>query len=280
MRRPRGFAVLIVLLAMGFLALLAMQITASGRSETRVSQDLITAASLEVAAEGAIRHAAFEALAAQNPQFRPGPSVHEIRVGSVTVLVRLQNEADRVNLNTGSLVLLQALMVVLGTPPAQAAHGAASILDWRTSGDMPRPNGARTPQYRAAGLGYGPPGTPFQSVDELRYVLGMTPGLFAKMAPHLTVWTDGDPDLSTQDAVVAEALVDTGGTPEDATSAPDSQTDTVLRVTALAIDRGGARSLLTEVVTIGIQDRLPKLRILFRSRCEAPKGSLSFASCV
>jgi type II secretory pathway component PulK len=44
-----------------------------------------------------------------------------------------------------------------------------------------------------------PAGTPFRSVGELRDVLGMTPELFAGLAPDLTVLTDGDRDLSTRD---------------------------------------------------------------------------------
>jgi hypothetical protein len=39
----------------------------------------------------------------------------------------------------------------------------------------------------------------------------MRPGLLALLRPHLTVFTDGDPDHSTRDPVVMAALVDTEG---------------------------------------------------------------------
>ena len=41
-----------------------------------------------------------------------------------------------------------------------------------------RPNGAEAPDYRAAGLKYGPSNAPFETVGELARVLGMTPASF------------------------------------------------------------------------------------------------------
>lgn len=278
-RRDRGFALLIVLLAMGLLALLATQIAAAGRNGIAASGNLGEAAALEAAAEGAIRQAAFEVFAVRDPAFRPGPAIHEVQVGGIPVLVLIENETDRVNLNTASVVLLQALALAAGAPPAEAAHVAAAIVDWRTQGALPRPNGAKRPQYAAAGVGYGPPGEPFQGVDELRFVLGVTPALFARLAPHLTVWSDGDPDLSTQDPVVAQALVDTASAAQEVEITSSGQADAELRISALAVGTGEGRMLLTEVVTSGLRGRPPRLRVLFRSQCPAPVNVRLLAAC-
>jgi len=88
---------------------------------------------------------------------------------------------------------------------------AAAIVDWRTATSQARPHGAKAPQYAAAGLDYGPPGSEFRSVDELGAVLGMRSALLALLRPHLTVFSDADPDRSTRDPVVLAALVDTEG---------------------------------------------------------------------
>jgi general secretion pathway protein K len=199
--RQRGFALLVVLWTVGFLALLGTQIVAAGRSDTQLATNLKQAAKLEAAADGAVADVMFRIMAARDARFQADGVMREVRVGQIPVLVQVENENDRINLNTASGPLLRALMGQLGASPAIANRLAAAILDWHTSGANPRPNGAKAPDYRAAGLGYGPPGTPFQSVGELADVLGMTPELFARLAPHLTVLTDGDPDISTRDPV-------------------------------------------------------------------------------
>ncbi len=64
-----------------------------------------------------------------------------------------------------------------------------AILDWRDADDLRRPNGAEAPEYRGAGLKYVPTNSRFESVGELQRVLGMTPGLMARIADSLTTYT-------------------------------------------------------------------------------------------
>jgi general secretion pathway protein K len=179
--------------------------------------------------------------------------------------VQVEDENDRVNLNTASGVLLRALIVEVGGSPAQATRLAASILDWRTSGANPRSGGAKAADYRAAGRAFGPPGTPFQSVGELADVLGMTPELWARLEPHLTVLTDGDPDLSTRDPVVARALTDAAGVADDTGAAPQTA-DQLLRVSVSAVGRNGGRYSLVVVASADFQSRSPRVNILLRER--------------
>ena len=274
-RRERGFALLIVLLAMGFLALLGTQLLAEGRADTQLADNEKQAAELQAMADGAVAQVMFAIEAAHDPRFPIDGPPQVVRIGGITVLVRVQNEADRVNLNTASLELLRALIVDVGTPPMIADRLAAAILDWRTAGSEPRPNGAKAAQYRAAGLDYGPPGAAFRSVEELRFVLGMTPALYTRLAPHLTALTDADPDLSTHDPVVARALSDATGVGDVATSAI-SDHDDVLRLTATAIGGGGARYTVQDVATADFATTSPAVRIL--SRTHLPNTGESVAN--
>ncbi len=273
----RGFALLIVLLVMGFLSLLGTRMVAAGRVETRLAGNLRMAAMLDAAADGAIAHAVFSLEAAHDPSFAMGAS-RELTISGISVLVAIQNEADRINLNTASIPLLQALMVALSVPPVQAAGLAAAIVDWHMATDTPRPNGAKAPQYRAAGLGYGPPGTPFRDVAEIRNVLGVTQDLFARMAPHVTVWTDSDPDMSTRDPVVARALADASGVADDAGQALPGGTD-VLRITASARGPDGGRTTIAAVVTGDFQSGAPAVKVLWRAHCAAGDATVITTSC-
>lgn len=263
--RERGFALLIVLWTVGFLALLGTQIVAAGRLDTQLADNLKQDAVLEAAADGAIPHVVFLMLAARNPDFQADGLVRQVRVGQTTVLVRIANETDRINLNTASGALLAALIQEAGEAPALATRLAAAILDWRTSGANPRTGGAKGPAYQAAGRAYGPPGTPFQSVGEVADVLGMTPELFTRLAPHLTVLTDSDPDLSTRDPVVARALADAAGV-ADVTTNAQPVPEQVLRITATAVGTGSARASLTVVASANFQNTVPRVNILLRER--------------
>lgn len=66
---------------------------------------------------------------------------------------------------------------------------ADRILDWREPGIGKRLNGAKAEDYRAAGIVYGPRKAPFESVEEVKLVMGMTAQLFDALAPALTVYS-------------------------------------------------------------------------------------------
>lgn len=264
-KRQRGFALLVVLWTVGFLALLGTQIVSAGRSDTQLADNLKQEAALETAADGAISHVMFVMLAAKDPKFQADGIEREMRIGSVKVLVQVENESDRINLNTASGGLLRALIIEVGGQPATADRLSAAILDWRTSGINPRPGGAKAADYQAAGRPYGPPGTPFQSVAELADVLGMTPELFARMVPHVTVLTDGDPDLSTRDPVVGRALTDAAGVADDISGGGQSA-DQMLRIKITAVGRGHVRYSLVAVASGDFQNASPRINILLRQR--------------
>ena len=258
-----GFALLIVLWTVGVLALVGTWLVAAGRSDTQLANNLKQEAMLRAAADGAVAHVMFAMQAAHDPGFQPGGAERELRIGQTPVLVLIENENDRINLNTASLALLRALLIEVGAPPALADRLAPAILDWRTSGANPRQGGAKTADYRAAGLAWGPPGTPFQSVDELTDVLGMTQALFARLAPHLTVWTDSDPDMSTRDPVVARALTDVAGAADD-TAIVQQSAAAVVRITVTALGRDSARYTEAVVASADFQNSAPRVNILLR----------------
>jgi general secretion pathway protein K len=268
--RQRGFALLIVLWTVGFLALLGTQIVASARSDTQLADNLKQQAVLQAAADGAIANVMFLMQAARDARFQADGVVREVRIGQTPVLVRVENESDRVNLNTASAVLLRSLIIQAGGAPGLADRIAAAILDWRTSGANPRPGGAKAPQYQAAGRAYGPPGMPFQSVSELKDVLGMTEDLFMRLEQHLTVLTDGDPDMSTRDAMVARALTDASGVADDTTGAQQTA-DQLLRINVTAMGQRAARYSLVVVASADFQNTPPRMNILLRQ----PSGALA-----
>jgi len=73
----------------------------------------------------------------------------------------------------------------LGVDYAVADKLAQAIADWRDEDDIPRVGGAERDDYIRAGAMRLPTNRPFGDVEELRYVLGMTPELFEAARPYL-----------------------------------------------------------------------------------------------
>jgi general secretion pathway protein K len=262
--RQKGFALLIVLWIVGFLALLGTQLVATGRSDTQLSDNLKQAAVLEAAADGAVANVMYSMVAAGDQSIRPDGQVREVRIGQTPVRVQVEKESDLVNLNTTDAPLLRALVTEVGGTPAVANGIAGAILDWRTEDTDLRPSGVEAPQYRAAGRVYGPPKSPFRSVEELADVLYVTPALFARLAPHLTVWTDDDPNMSTRDPVVARALEDAAGV-ADVTERYQTA-GRMFRISVVAFGTGAARYSRVVVAAADFQNAPPRVNIMLRER--------------
>jgi general secretion pathway protein K len=202
----RGFALLIVLWTLAFLSLIGAALVSTSRQDTQRARNLVDGAAAEAAADGAVQQAIFALLDPSARRWRADGLPHLIRSGQNRIEVRIESESSKVNPNFASVELLRAVMMELGVASSVASSLAAAIADWRTQGEQPLPQGAKAPQYAAAGRDYAPPGASFESLDELGAVLGMTPELLARLRPHLTLYSDADPDGSTTDPVVAAAL--------------------------------------------------------------------------
>jgi general secretion pathway protein K len=251
--RNGGFALLIVLWTLVLIAFIVAHVTASGRTEVRIADNLVDNAVARAAADGAISEAIFNLSDPRQEQRWPlGGAPGQVAVGDSQVALLLEDEASRINPNLASPALLQALMQALGVNPKQAQGLAGAIAEWVGTAQDQRPQGAILADYQAAGLDYQPPGAPLESLDELGRVLGMTPAMLAVLRPHLTLYGPAEPNPAGSDPAVRAALAmvaqsANGLTPVDPTP-PDIVT---ARITALAAGPGKARVQRVAVVRIG-----------------------------
>ncbi|GAC1340662.1 MAG: type II secretion system protein GspK [Acetobacteraceae bacterium] len=251
----RGFALLIALWLLVPVALLFVILSGVARSDAQLTSNLRTGSALAAAADGAINTAIFELMQRRAPAETP-PSL-AVRIGAAEIGVAIENQSGLVNPNLASPELLRALLMRLGLQPDRAGSLAAAMVDWRTPGQRARPNGARTAEYRAAGLGYGPPGAPFETIGEVGQVLGMTPALMASLAPYLTLYTDADPDTRYAAPLVRAALSDLGRNVRSGGGGND-----VVRITAAARDATGAQVVRRAVIRIGFSGNRRGWRVL------------------
>lgn len=206
-RRDQGFALLIVLWAIVLLSLLFTHLVSAGRSEAEIASNLRAAAKLQAQADGLIYSIIFGLLGGPGGPWQANGRMHKIRISSETAAVSIDNLAGRINPNTASPALLEALLHDCGADAVTARKLSQAIVDWRS----PNAQGAfEAPRYVAAGLPYSPAESPFQSIGELSLVFGMTPKLLARIAPHLSVYTEDNPDFLYADSTVRAALRDAG----------------------------------------------------------------------
>ena len=208
-RRPRGFALLVVLWTVALLALLGAHITAAARQAASLSLLLHGAARAEALADGLVDEAIFRLLDPSPRGWQADGVPRSVRLGGGVGEVVVLDHAGRVNPSLATPQLLAALLRHDGVEEGRATRLAAAIVDWRSLEDKPSPGGAKLAQYRAAGLPYGPPNEAFRSLEELGLVLGMTPDVLARLQPHLSVWTRGQINLARADPVVAQAEQET-----------------------------------------------------------------------
>ena len=256
-RDQRGFALLIVLWVLVLLAFITAHLTASARTELRIASNLAANAAAQAAADGAVYQAIFNLSDPRaERRWALDRAAHEIKIGRSVVTLRLEDEDARVNPSYASAALLAALLRVVGSDPGAAASLASAITEWVGSQTNRRAPAALLAEYQAAGLDYGPPGAPLESLDELLRVRGMTPAVLAALRPHLTLFGQPVPDRATADPEVAAALALLAPRATGSLLAqPVASGDVTARIQATA--EGPANALATRVVVTRIGPSQP-----------------------
>jgi general secretion pathway protein K len=248
----RGFALLVVLMAAGLLALIGTRLTGAGRTEVQIARNLASAAIAEAAAEGAVAEAAFHLLAPPPQTWMPDGAIQRIVIGTATIDIRIDSEAGKLNPNTAPLALMAALLRRVGVPAAAAETLAAAVQDWRTPGDRSALGGSKAAIYPV-----GAPGRLFESLDELGNVPGVTMPVLDALRSVLSVYNDGGLDARYAAPALKAALQDVqlGFDAPDGAGAP-------VTVTAVAGLSGGARAVRRAVLQLRPSPRGRPYRVL------------------
>jgi general secretion pathway protein K len=188
----RGIALLAVLWTLLLLSLIAASFTAVTRTEVRLARNTLDNAKAEALADAAVHRAVLELLKPPavddtEADWRVDGTVYAWGYDGGELRVSVQDEGGKLDLNATPNNLLQALFVSVGVEDDAAAALTDAILDFRDSDDLRRLNGAESGDYEDAGLPFGPKNQAFETVEELRQVLGITAELYDRVAPALTV---------------------------------------------------------------------------------------------
>lgn len=199
-RRERGLALVTVLWGLLILAVIAAAMLSTERISGRLSAAGLARAQAEALADAAVNRAVLGLLDSRiDHRWRVDGVPRDAVFKDRSVRVSIQDEYGKIDLNMANRDTLRQMFIVAGAK-AEVADGLAdAVLDWREWGDQRRLNGAKTDDYRAAGYGYRPRLGPFQTVDELQLVMGVTPELYRRLGSIVTVYSQRQ-NLHTQTA--------------------------------------------------------------------------------
>jgi type II secretory pathway component PulK len=131
----------------------------------------------------------------------------ETAFGDARYSLRLRDTGAALNLNSASEdVLRQFFAQGLRLDYARAERLAQAILDWRDEDELARMGGGEREEYLHAGAPLLPPNRDFAELDELRYVMGMTPEIFELARPYLTLIGSGNVNVNAAPEPVLLAL--------------------------------------------------------------------------
>lgn len=225
-KNQRGSVLVAVLWMLGMLAVFSWAVARQASQELLFGQWIrdgvqgralaragVTRAILEVQQDK------FEVFDALNESWASNPEAFEnvsLQDGSFSVMCHdydppvfgLCDESARISVNDApEELLVNLLKTVEPSLTDQAAKPIAqAMIDWRDTDSNPMAEGAEAPYYEGLKKPYALRNQPFQSVEELSLVRGMTPELFEKIRPFVTVYSEGRVNFNTAGETVLKAL--------------------------------------------------------------------------
>ncbi len=220
-RRPgeAGIALVVTLLALVLVMALVWDIFHTG---TRAAQsgaygrDSIRAALL---AEGGVQAA--KVILREDAKLNTFDALTDIwglaqppfELGGGTITLTIEDEERKINLNNligaqgnapndQNVAVFRRLLELLAIDP----QVADAVLDWLDNDESPRVGGAESSYYLSLRYPYNSKNDFFDTIDELRLVRGVTPEVFEKLRPYVTVHSIGTVNINTAPKAVLMAL--------------------------------------------------------------------------
>jgi len=248
----KGIALIIVLWVLAFLMFIVVEFAFSMRVETETVRNLKDETAARYLALAGINMGLAELAADYDiillnedkklvfgKQEANGLSTLDVKrefaMGDGRVRYIIEDEEAKVNLNTASRKQIKELLRLTGLEVTTRDVVADSILDWRDKNHSFHFNGAEDDYYGSLPNPYGAMDGPFENVEELLLVKGVTPEMFygtgkvppeliafqdslssryerqyTGLAPYVTVKGEGKVNLNTADPTVLDAMLGKG----------------------------------------------------------------------
>lgn len=203
----RRMPVVSVLWGLGLLTAISLSLLWSGNISYGLARNSLEMASVNATVDAGVNRAVAALLEPRSDRrWRVNGGMQSFEFSGTSIRISIQDELGKIDLNQVEVALLANLLRSVGLDAGPASTLADKIIDWRTATSLKHLNGAKEQDYRVQESGYRPRNGPFQSVDELLLVMDVTPTLFRRIEPALTVYSGRqfiDPLVAPREALLA-----------------------------------------------------------------------------
>jgi general secretion pathway protein K len=229
------------------------------RIETSLAFNHVSTARARALAEAGINRAIMELFVSDTTTRWPlDGTARQIQLDSGNVNIAILDASGLLDLNKADAAQLEAVLKAAGAEEALSQELTDAILDWRDKDQLRRLHGAEDNDYRHAGLNWGARDGLFASIDELRYVLGMTHELFERLAPYLTIHSGrANVNLKYAPPWLYSVLTGKEREPADSLAGEDTQSAGPYHISAWATSNSGSRASVEVVLRIARTDEQP-----------------------
>lgn len=184
----RGVAMIVVLWMIMVMMTLAAGLLYSTRTETSMVDFARRTAHARALADSATHFTVMQLfLPSKEREIKLGGAPFTWQYDGAKVEIRVIGENGLIDINYASRPLLQGILALAGLEEEEAETLLDALEDFRDVDDLKRLHGAEDNDYKDEGLPFGAKDAPFERIEELQQVLGMTPRLYTALTRFLTV---------------------------------------------------------------------------------------------
>jgi general secretion pathway protein K len=179
---------LIVMWLLVLLTAVALGIAATVRTDSGLTYNLREEARARYLAQAGVYAVVLRLLDPDraDANYTADAPVKAVDVLGTPVGVRIVDECGKIDVNTGWGHLIESVGNAAGGDKGAVRVGEA-ILDWRDPDHRRRLKGAEDDAYADAGRPYGAHDGVIDTIEELQLVLGVTPAIYRRLEPLVTV---------------------------------------------------------------------------------------------
>lgn len=191
LQTQQGVALVLVMWVLALLMIIAASTSSVQRNEIAMATAMIQERQARAAIDAA-HHLMLYRLKHRPPlleedAWKPDGMLRDWEYNGRSLRIKATPENGRIDINMAPTEVLDKLLEEAGLELEEAERIRDAILDWKDPDDASRLAGAEDPDYESEGLPYGAKDNRFDILDELRQVRGITPELYKRIAPALTV---------------------------------------------------------------------------------------------
>lgn len=188
LNKQRGVALIMVLWMVMIMMTMAGTLMYAVKTETQLVSYARATAQARSFAEAAAHYTVMQLfLPTDKRELKLGGTASTWTRDGYGVEIRVIGENGLIDINQANRELLKKVLEVLGVVDQEAETVLDAIEDFRDPDDLKHANGAEDNDYKVAGLDYGAKDAPFERIEELQQVLGITPLIYQGLVRYLSV---------------------------------------------------------------------------------------------